>query len=226
MPVPDFIREALRRSMREHLPVGFGVWEEDAMLWGYVRSVGKTTFRVHEVSPGGKLGEKETYAYSKVSFFDFDPVYGARLAVLARRPGEDGTEWTEDAPGIARILRHACASGAPLEVKTRPNRRRWRTRVVATRSGWAHMLELDDLCRNLQTWIYRVSDIEAVSLDVRDAYLRGLLDKAEAGPLQEGRKKNKNSNADWRATSSPQPSRNDAPKMLRVTRAPRSRSSS
>jgi hypothetical protein len=122
-----------------------------------------------------------------VSFFDLDPVYGARLVALARRPGEDATEWTKDAPGIARVLRHACAGGAPLEVRTRPNRRRWRVRVVATRWGWVEWVELDDLCRNLQTWIHRVSDIEAVNLDASDAYLRGLLDEAEAGSRRNAR---------------------------------------
>jgi hypothetical protein len=178
-PVPDFVREALRRSARDRLPVGYGIWEDDAMLWGYVLSVGKTTFRVHQISPGGKPEERETYSYSKVSFFDFDPVYGARLAALARHPVEDATKWTEDDPGIARILRHACASGVPLEIRTRSDRRRWRTRVIATRSGWAQLVELDDLCRNLQPRICRVSDIEAVSVDAGDAYLRGLLDKDE-----------------------------------------------
>ncbi len=180
MPAPNFIREALRRRKREHLPVGYGLWEDDAMLWGYVLSVGKTTFRIHKVGPGGQLQEVETYVYSKVSFFDLDPVYGARLVALARRPGQEG-KWTKDPPGIARVLRHACASGAPLEVKTRSDRRRWRVRVVATRSGWAEWVELDDLCRDLQTWIHRVSDIEAVNLDASDAYLRGLLDEAETG---------------------------------------------
>ena len=55
MLVPDFIREALRRSITESLPVGYGLWEDNAMLWGYVLSVGKTTFSVHEVTPGGRL---------------------------------------------------------------------------------------------------------------------------------------------------------------------------
>jgi hypothetical protein len=170
----ELLREALRRSMRAKLPVGYGLWDTSAMLWGYVLSVGRSTFRVREVTPGGRPDAEETYAYAKVAFFDLDPVYGARLAALGRRPGEDLNVWTTDARGIARTLRHASASGAPVEVKTRRDRRRWRARVVAMRSGWAELVELDDLCRDLHSWIVRVADLEAVSVDASDAYLREL----------------------------------------------------
>jgi hypothetical protein len=56
MPTPDFIRKALLRSIEQRLPVGFGLWEGDAMLWGYVLSVDKRTFRVRKVTPGRALG--------------------------------------------------------------------------------------------------------------------------------------------------------------------------
>src|SRR5208282_4859246 len=96
-------------------------------------------------------------------------------------------------------LSHARASGAPLEVKTRSNRRRWRARVIAMRFGWAQLLELDDLCRDLQTWIYRVADIEAVSLDAGDAYLQGLLNEEKAGRATRARRERKSGRSHRRA---------------------------
>ena len=121
------------------------------------------------------MAEEEAYAYSKVTFFDLDPVYAARLGALSSQRGRDEQTWASDARGIARVLRHAGARGDPIEVKTRPDRRRWMVRVVALRGGWVEWMELDDLCRDVHGWIYRLADIKAVSLDPSDAYLRGLV---------------------------------------------------
>jgi hypothetical protein len=175
VPTPDFIRKALLGRAEQRLPVGYGLWKDDAMRWGYVLSVDKATFRVREVTPSGRLVEEETYSYAKVTFFDLDPVYAARLVALSSHPGEPAQAWGSTARGIRRVIQHACASGSPIEVKTRPDRRRWRVRVVGVQAGWVEWMELDDLCRDVHEWIYRLTDVEAVSLDPGDAYLRGLV---------------------------------------------------
>jgi hypothetical protein len=57
VPAPDFIENALRRSIEQRLPVGCGLWKDDAMLWGYVTSVDKTTFRVRVMIPHARAEE-------------------------------------------------------------------------------------------------------------------------------------------------------------------------
>jgi hypothetical protein len=111
--------DTLEEYVASGIPIGYCPWEDgDGMLWGRILEVGDGTFRVQNLSTLGRDEEIEEYLFSDIVYFDVDPIYAQRLALLANfeptLPEE--TDEITDSEEIAEIFSKAFKSGEIIRI--------------------------------------------------------------------------------------------------------------
>ncbi len=150
------------------------------MLWGILSRVTETQITVNKISPTGEDDGEETCAISKISLFDFDAQYSERLVQLrafkATKP--DNIQYSRKRLVIREAIEAAAQTGETLHLKFRAESGGRTVRVVWCDKTWAELADYDDLMREQDREIWRISAITAVrwgtASEEADDFLRKL----------------------------------------------------
>lgn len=156
------VRERLRSWMQIGKPIGFSPWRDaEGVLWGYLTHVGDNSFTVEEISPTGQPEGQSTYAFSKVSYFDNDPVYAERLVKLSgfTPTRTEASDYERSRSAINQVLDQARETGEPITIRLRSEFSSRIVQVVGSDKDWVELLEYDDLMNERSRMIWRRSAV-------------------------------------------------------------------
>lgn len=159
------LHRSLEHALAAGKPIGFSPWRDaDGMLWGILTRVTETQITVNKISPTGEDDGERTYAISKISYFDFDATYSERLlrlrAFKATKP--DDIKYSRKRALIREAIEAAAQTGETLHLKFRAESGGRTVSVIWCDKTWVEMADYDNLMREQDREIWRISAITAV----------------------------------------------------------------
>ncbi len=176
------LQDRIGRWIAEGKPIGFSPWRDaKAVLWGIpLRCDGKSLL-VDEISPLGQRDGENVYRLSSISYFQEAVEYSERLVRLGNfqpTQPEEGT-YVRDRSSIKQMLIEACASGEVLRARLRDYGDPWTVSVGWVESDWIELARYDDLMALDETFVWRISCVEALrwrtAYEEADEYLRACI---------------------------------------------------
>ncbi len=134
------------------------------MLWGYLVKVEERRFTVLEISPTGQRESEQTYGFSEVSYFDYDPLYADGLMRLAKfvPTFPDIVKFVRNRTAIKEMLEEAFQTGEVVRVRIKPEDNSLSVQISGLDRYWVELRDFNDLMEPRSVMIYRRSMISAV----------------------------------------------------------------
>lgn len=155
------ILNKLKELMGSEDLIGFSPWADgDGMMWGQILDVSEKRVRIQLVDSLGFDDGTEDYLLSEITYFEDIPTYAKRLLLLKDfKPTlpEEVTPITEEREVVDALIA-AAASGEAVRIVYPSNERTCAT-VKSVGSGWAEIVDYDDLMNALATFYIKISTI-------------------------------------------------------------------
>ena len=156
--------DKLQELVATGTPVGFCPWlDGEGMLWGRILDVTDTKFRVQQLDVFGQDEDVEEYELSATLYFDVDPVYAERLALLVNfNPTfPEDTDPVSDSDEIAVVFTKAFKSGEVIRI-TIPGTSDLDVTVGQIGFGWAEVTYYNDLMIPKGSQWVKIDQVEEV----------------------------------------------------------------